>query len=114
TVPLTNPLATGTVSGISATLTSSTAGVSVVRGTATYPSAGPGASVSNTPAFLLDVAPAFTPGTPIELAVQLTTSLGPTTLLTTLDTGTPVATTIFSQNFDSVSPGTLPAGWTAS
>src|SRR5207244_9473919 len=85
-----------------------------VRGTATYPSVGPGASVTNTPVFLLDVATGFTAGTPIELALQLTTSLGTTTLLATLDTGTPVATTIFSENFDGVSPGTLPAGWSTS
>src|SRR5205823_8345157 len=70
-----------------------------------------GASVNNTPVFLLDVASGLSAGTPIELALQLTTSAGSATLLTTIDTGTPVATTIFSQNFDGVSPGTLPPGW---
>ena len=53
----------------------------------------------------------FTPGTPIEFSLAVTTAQGSTTLLFTQSTGTPVATTIFSESFNGVAPGSLPPGW---
>ena len=51
------------------------------------------------------------PGTKIEFLLSVTTDQGSTTGLFTQNTGTPVSTTIFAQNFNGVAPGSLPAGW---
>jgi hypothetical protein len=55
------------------------------------------------------------PGTPIELVLTVRSNQqGAATLLHTLFTGTPVATTLLAENFNGVAPGSLPAGWTTS
>ncbi|MCA1589720.1 MAG: hypothetical protein LC734_04875, partial [Acidobacteria bacterium] len=57
--------------------------------------------------------PAVTPcGTRIDLIFNVTSSLGSTTIPFPLIIGTPSAS--FSENFDSVTPPAIPAGWTAS
>jgi hypothetical protein len=55
----------------------------------------------------------FVPGTPIELALKVGGERGRATLLRTLFTGTPQATTLLAENFNGAATGTLPAGWTA-
>lgn len=110
---VTNPLSAAQVSGITGTLSSSTPGVSVIQGASSYAPAAPGATVANTADYVLRLSPTFVPGTRIELELNVSSSEGSTRLLHTLSTGTPAATVLLSQNFDAVSPGTLPAGWVA-
>ena len=117
TIPLKNYVtnaSTGTITytGVSATLTTATAGVTVIRATSAYSDIAPGLSQSNTLPFMVQLAPTFVPGTKIEFSLSVTTAQGSTTLLLTQNTGTPSATTIFSENFNVVAPGSLPAGWT--
>ena len=55
----------------------------------------------------------FVAGTRIDLSLAVaTTGGGSTTIPFKLDTGTPVAATVFSEDFNAVAPGSLPAGWT--
>jgi hypothetical protein len=60
----------------------------------------------------LTLSPSFVPGTKIEFSLAVTTAQGSMTLPFTQNTGTPVDTTIFTENFNGISPGALPAGWT--
>jgi hypothetical protein len=52
-------------------------------------------------------------GSRIEFKLTVVTDQSTTTLLFSQPTGTPVATTLLSENFNSVSPGALPAGWSS-
>lgn len=117
TLPLKNYVTnatTGTVtySGVSATLATSTAGVSILQATSGYPNIAPGLTQSNSSPFIVQLAPTFAAGTRIEFSLAVASAQGSTTLLFTQNTGTPSVATIFSENFDSVAPGSLPAGWT--
>jgi hypothetical protein len=119
TIPLrnyvTNPLNAAKVRGIKTTLTTSTAGVSIVQGSSNYKNIDPGETKANDSPFVLQIGPSFVLGTPIELTLELRSAEhGETTLLHTMFTGTPQAATLLSENFNGVSPGFLPAGWTAS
>jgi len=116
TLPLTNSVTNPvngaqTYSGISGALSTSTPGVSIVSGTSTYPNIAPGATASNATPYVVQVDQSFTPGTPIEFSLAVSTAQAPTTLPFTRSTGTPIATTIFSENFNGVPAGSLPAGW---
>jgi uncharacterized repeat protein (TIGR01451 family) len=115
TLPLqnyvTNPLSAAQVSGIAGILFTPTPGVIVTQGVSSYPSAAPGATVANAADYVIRLTPTFVPGTRIDLQLNVSSSDGSTALLDTLTTGTPAATVLLSQNFDAVSPGTLPAGW---
>src|SRR6185503_13274102 len=78
-----------------------------------YDNLAPGASTSNKKAFALKLLPSFVAGTPIELALDIQSpESGSARLLHRQFTGTPVPTTLLSQDFNGVAPGTLPAGWT--
>ena len=54
------------------------------------------------------------PGTPIELTLTVLSTSGFSVLRHTLYTGTPIRTTLLEEDFQSVAPGALPGGWTAS
>jgi hypothetical protein len=111
----TNALSSRRVLGTTALLSSSTPGVTVSQAQSPYPNMQPGDTSTNTKDFVLQISPSFVPGTPIELSLSVRSNLhGDATLLHTLFTGTPAPTTIFSENFDSTTPGTLPAGWAPS
>ena len=118
TLPLqnyvTNPLSAAPLSGIAAILSTPTPGVILTQGASSYPSAPPGAIVANAADYVLRLTPTFVPGTRIDLQLNVSSSEGSTVLLHTLATGTPAATVLLSQNFDAVTPGTLPSGWVAS
>jgi hypothetical protein len=118
TVPLenyvTNPLSADIVRGINAKLSTATPGVSIIQANGTYPNIEPGSSADNRSPYQLQVAPTFVPGTRLELALDVQTSRGRAVLLFTLSTGTPVGTTLLSENFNGVAPGSLPTGWTRS
>jgi len=110
---VTNPLNAGGQNGTTAVLSTTTPGVTVTQDQSPYPNMSPGATSVNKKDFVLQIAPSFVPGTPIELVLDARSSQhGQATLRQTLFTGTPAATTLLSENFNSVPPGTLPAGWT--
>src|SRR5207244_9865109 len=48
---------------------------------------------------------------PLDLVLNVSSYQGSTALLFTHSTGTPRATTIFQENFDSTTPDTLPPFW---
>jgi hypothetical protein len=119
TLPLynyvTNPLNARTVDGIHARLSTTTPGVTIIKDDSPYPKLDPGEIAASKKDFALVIAPSFVPGTFIELQLNVDTSAKEdATLLFTLFTGTPLATTILSEDFDSTAPGLLPAGWTTS
>ncbi|MBI3412143.1 MAG: matrixin family metalloprotease [Planctomycetes bacterium] len=109
---VTNPvLAPSSYTGVTATLSTSTPGVVVTVATVAYPDIAAGGTQLNSLDFQVTLLPTFVPGTRIEFSLAVTTAQGSTALLFTQTTGTPIATTIFSENFDGVAPGSLPAGW---
>jgi hypothetical protein len=111
----TNPLSSRKVNGPTALLSTTTPGVTVTQDQSPFSNMSPGDSSTNKKDFVLQTSSSFVPGTPIELVLNVRSNEhGQATLLHTLFTGTPVTTTIFAENFDSVAPGTLPAGWATS
>jgi hypothetical protein len=110
----TNPLYARDVRQATGWLTTDTAGVRVTRGVSQYPRIEPGRTRSNLEEYVLTLDRSFTAGTPIELTLTVLSSSGFAVLRHTLDTGTPVKTTILTEDFQSVEPGSLPVGWTAS
>jgi len=117
TLPLrnfvTNPLSASSVTGISATLFTASPNVTVLQAVAGFPAAAAGGSVENTSPFVLHLAPAFVPGTPLELALSVVSDQGTASLPFTLASGTPILTPVLVENFNGVSPGSLPSGWSA-
>ena len=110
---VTNPLSSALVRSIFATLATSTPGVAITQAGSAYPDVAPGGSAVNGSDFILQIPATFVPGTPIELSLAVSSLQGSTTLLLTQQTGTPVYTTLLNETFDAVTPGALPAGWTA-
>jgi len=108
---VTNPLSQSTVTGISGTLSSPTTGVSVTQAASSYANIAAGGSAANATPYVIQLAANFVPGTHIELSLNVSTSQGSTTLLSTQSTGTPGASLIFGENFNSTAVGSLPAGW---
>ena len=92
---------------------SDTPGVSVIKNRADYGTIPPGKSKSNAQPYRIRVSNTFATGTPINLRLVVTSPDGVATLRTSLSTGTPKGTTILSENFDAVAPGSLPLGWAA-
>jgi hypothetical protein len=80
---------------------------------AVYPSIPPGGTLLPLPPFAIRTANSYIPGTPIQFTLSVQSAQGPATLTFTQTTGTPVYTTLLSENFDGVAPGVLPAGWQA-
>jgi len=87
--------------------------VTIVQGTSGYPSIAPGASASNDTDFIVLLSPSYVS----RDAAQSCSSTSAANQgndrsafsLTRLET--PGVNTIFQENFDSTTPGTLPAGW---
>jgi len=103
-----------TVTGITGTLSTSTAGVTITTATASWADLASLATGNNTAPFQLQVAPSFTAGTPIDFILTLSSNQGTTQLPFRLDTGTPgTATPILVENFESVTTPALPAGWSS-
>jgi hypothetical protein len=109
TNPATSP---GPYSDISADLSTSTPGVTILQDDSEYPTIASGKTATNFRDFLVYVSPGFVPGTPIDFSLKVRSREGETTLLYSQATGTPVPATLLSENFDEVAPGTLPVGWT--
>jgi hypothetical protein len=115
TIPLENYVAATSVgsityTGINATLTTTTPGVTVQAGTSTYGALAPLATANNATPFKIKVAPSFVAGTVIDLKLSVTTTQGKSTdLLFSVPTGTPVDTLLLSDNFDALPLGDLTA-----
>jgi hypothetical protein len=114
-----NPLSDARANGIIALLVSKTPGVQVRQPLGVYGSIGSGDTQTNVLSYQLRLSPSFDPGTPIELRLDVVGHFGGggfdlARLRHTLFTGTPVAMTLLSENFDAAPVGTLPAGWTSS
>lgn len=110
TNPATSPV---TYSSVSGTLSTTTAGVTLLRPTVSYSNIAPGSTVSNALEYVFQVSPSYVPGTPIDFKLAISTQQGAGSIAFYRNTGTPVATTIFAENFDTVAPGALPPGWSS-
>jgi hypothetical protein len=108
---VTNPLNRGSLRSPTVVLRSLTPGVTVLDDRDVYATIPAGGTRTNADPFRIRVANSVEPGTPINLRLVVTSLDGQATLRTTLDTGTPLATTLLTQRFNGVPPGTLPAGW---
>jgi hypothetical protein len=119
TVPLVNYVqnaTTGaaTITGISATLSTSTAGVTVPAATSSYPDLAPLASGSNVTPFQITLSDSFVSGTPIDLTLATTTAQGTASSVVRLETGTPVPQApVLQEDFESVTVPAVPNTWTA-
>ena len=109
---------TGTyqATGVSAVLSTATAGVTVTQDTSTFPDIpAPGTGTSQT-AFAVSLDMAFTCGAPIDFTLTITdasrraTWIGNFSIIVGVP-GTPV--NLLSENFDSATPQALPPGWTS-
>jgi hypothetical protein len=95
------------------TLSTTTPNVTITGATQAYPSIAPGTTQSNVAPFTLTMTGGFVQGTKIDLSLSVTTAQGNVTLPLQVGTGTNrVVTNLVTQNFDSTSVGSLPAGWT--
>jgi len=110
---VTNPLSASRVREVEGRLSTTTPGVSVLVAEREYGSIAPGETKTHRGFYVLRLSRHFVSGTPIELVLRVVSEEGSTRLLETINTGTPQPTTILSENFNGVPPGTLPAGWTA-
>lgn len=104
------------VSGLQATLSTATPGVTVTSATANYPDLPVGQSaICGSPGFAFTVAPDVTCGTPIRFNLSARSADTGTEWVSsfTLTIGSLVTseTEILYENFDSVSDLSLPAGW---
>lgn len=110
----TNPLYERPIRTAAGQLSTTTDHVRVVDRTARYPAILPGETKANTDSYRIRLDKKFVPGTPVELTLRVLSSVGITTLRYTLITGTPVTTTLLTEDFDGVGAGALPSGWIAS
>ena len=103
---------------VAAVLSSDTPGVQVLQPIGAYGKINPGNTSAGSLSYLLRLTSGFDPGTQINLRLLTlgqfdggnNVDLG--TLRHRLFSGTPVATTLLTENFDAAPVGTLPAGWT--
>jgi hypothetical protein len=102
----TNPIFASDLEDLTGTLTTSTKGVRVADGRASWHQIHPGATAANGAPFVLMTEKSFVPGTPIELVLTVKSDgFEQTVLRHRLFTGTPVATTILSEDFESGAAG---------
>ena len=102
-----------TYTGVSATLSSSTPGVSILTPTRSYGNIAALATVSNGAPFQLRLDGGMVPGTYVRLLLTVSTDQGSIQLPYLLTTGTPSFSTIFSEDFESAVMPALPAGWSS-
>ena len=101
--------------GVSATLSSSTPGITVTTGSATYPDINAGAAGTSATNYVVHVDPSVTCVTTANFTLHSTSVQNPagTDSYFTIDVGQAGgAVTDFSENFASVTVPSLPAGWT--
>ena len=112
TIPLEN-IGRGTLTGIAGTLTSLTPGVTVYASDETYPSLASGSSAPSGRPYFIRLANNYPCGTPARFLLDVSASgVAPAEVELTLPTGVISSRqTLLSENFDSVTPPALPAGW---
>jgi hypothetical protein len=117
TLPLvndvTNPSNASSIFSPFVSLSTSTPGISPIFGFSGYPTIGAGATQSNNTPFKFRVSPSFVPGTPITFNADLITIQGLNRLTETVQSGTPVLTSLLSEDFETTAAGALPTGWGA-
>ena len=106
----TNPLYAERVPFAHAWLSTSTRDVIVTDPLSSYGAIEPGETEAGSP-FRLRLLNRFQVGTPIELELTVLSAKGWTLLRHTIHTGTPQATTLIAEDFET--SGGLPAGWTS-
>jgi hypothetical protein len=109
----TPPAAPASVTGISATISTTTPGVTFTTNTSTYANIPAGGTENNTAAFVAQFSNSFVPGTRVQLTLTVTTAQGTAVFNYSQPTGTPTATTLLAENFDTTIPGGLPSGWSS-
>ncbi len=111
-IPLQN-IGRTAVTGISATLTAITAGVSITNGSSTYADVLSGATTSNSLPFVVSLAPGFPCGQDVKLHLDIAAAgMASTYQEFTLRTGVVASTTtLLSENFDALTLPNVPAGW---
>lgn len=113
TVPLQN-IGRGLVSGISATLSAITSGVTVLGSSSTYANLTSGASGNNAIAYTLKLDPSYPCGQDVKLHLDIAAAgMASTYVEFTLRTGVVASTTsLVNEHFDTLTLPNLPAGWT--
>jgi hypothetical protein len=111
TTPVSAPAA---VTGISATISTTTPGVTFTSNTATYANIPAGGTEKNAVGtFVAQISNSFVPGTPIKLTLTVTTAQGTAVFNYTQPTGTPKPVVLLAENFDDTITGALPSGWSS-
>ncbi len=112
TIPL-ESIGRGLTTGISATLSALTPGISVQPGARSYPAIPSGGSAVSTDVYRIGLDAGYPCGTPARFRLDISaTGVSPTFVEFELPTGlVSGATLLLSQNFDAVAPPALPAGW---
>jgi subtilisin-like proprotein convertase family protein len=95
----------GAATGVSATITTSTPGVTILQGSSAYPNIPPGGNATNTTPFRIQTAPSFLAGTRINISIAVTTDQGPFNLSAQLNTSTPSGA---SASFSATGPVPIP------
>ncbi|WP_437993547.1 hypothetical protein [Sorangium sp. So ce145] len=110
---LANPISgRTTVSRITATLSTETPSVTIVRASALYPDIEPLRTVAGDAPFVLRTARDFVPGRPIDLTLTVSSAQGTVELPIQLETGSPgAAEVLLREDFDAASAPALPSGW---
>lgn len=104
-------LGTATVTGISATLTTSTSDVTIVSGTSNYPNLAPGASASNSTTFQFTTASAFACGSNIDFVLQVNTANAGTYVFSfTIQSGADGSASQFDNNTSTPLPDATTTG----
>lgn len=110
----TNPLYGRTIAAVTGRLSTDNGLAWIVEGAASYGSIAPGETKASAAPYRIRLDRKFVPGTPIEFTLHVMSSVGVATLRYTLLTGTPVMTTLLSEDFETAGVGMLPTGWVAS
>jgi hypothetical protein len=114
----TNTLSADSARNVTALLTSDTPNVVVLQPIGAYGRIDAGATSAGALTYLVRLQPGFVAGTTVSLRLQTVgrfgTGIDLGQLRHELFTGTPVATTLLTENFDAAAAGGLPAGWTSS
>ncbi len=103
--------------GVSATLSCSTPGITVTTPSATFPNiaANGGTGASNAPHFIYRVGTSVTCGTVLNFTLHAVSTENPagtdSTFTMTVGQVIPGGGTLFTEAFDAVTPPALPAGW---
>ncbi len=111
---------TSDTTGVSATISTTTPGITITDNTSTFPNIpADGTGTSEGDHFSFKVDPSLTCGTTIDFNIHITSNEKPAgwndTFQLTVGQAIPGGSiTVFSENFSSVTPPNLPAGWTRS